>query len=157
MANRHRPMCVVLVVRVWRAWSTTIPQSSALQYVAIKNQMFSELIVWYVWLIWSIFEAYLKHIWSIFEACWNTAEVCDFLVKQGAFIAIVQKGQKTWRNWSKATWRDWTALHMAARHNKEQVPRRSRRDLKGPQNSCGILRAACFIIFIQEHQQFKDF
>ena len=144
MANRHRPMCVVLVVRVWRAWSTTIPQSSALQYVAIKNQMFSELIVWYVWLIW-----------SIFEACWNTAEVCDFLVKQGAFIAIVQKGQKTWRNWSKATWRDWTALHMAARHNKEQVPRRSRRgDLKGPQNSCGILRAACFI---QAHQQFKDF
>ena len=49
------------------------------------------------------------------------AELCDFLVKQGAFISITQKGQKSLRNWSKATWQDWTALHMAARHGKDEV------------------------------------
>lgn len=51
----------------------------------------------------------------------NHVQVCNYLVKQGALIAVKQKGQKSIRHWSKATWRDWTALHMAARHNKHEA------------------------------------
>lgn len=55
-------------------------------------------------------------------AAWQGhADVCDFLVKQGAFISITHKGAKNCRNWNTATWQDWTALHMAARHGKDEV------------------------------------
>ena len=94
------------------------------------------MIVWWIHkgifkvvLCWNYFE-YVSPMVKIFKfdlalatkaSRISATEVCDFLVKQGAFIAIVQKGKKSVRKWSKATWRDWTALHMAARNNQAQV------------------------------------